>query len=86
MGTLPEIIAEDLGPGQIRDHGDPSKWTFLGSKAEPATGRGFDPGTKKVYEVFLDENGQRVGWHYWIKPDGSIEGGKFVFPESTVLS
>jgi hypothetical protein len=83
--TPPDVIVEELGPGHIQDHGDPDIWTYLGKKEVPATGRGFEAGTKKVYEVFLDENGQQVEWHYWVNPDGTVAGGKFVFPGATRL-
>jgi hypothetical protein len=36
-----------------------------------------------VYEVYLDENGNQIEWHYWINPDGTIDGGKLVFPGTT---
>jgi hypothetical protein len=38
---------------------------------------------KKVYEVYLDENGKQIEWHYWIDPDGILDGGKIVFPGTT---
>ena len=41
------------------------------------------PSSKKVYEVFLDENGKQIEWHYWINPDGTLDGGKIVFPGTT---
>ena len=81
--TDPDVIAEEMGPGHFRDHGDPSNWEYLGKKEVPASGRGFEPGTKKVYEVYLDENGNQIEWHYWKNADGTTEGGKLVFPGST---
>jgi hypothetical protein len=81
--TDPDTIAEEMGPGHFRDHGDPADWTPVGKVSVPATGAGFEPGTQKVYEGYLDENGQQIEWHYWIKPDGTVEGGKVVFPGTT---
>jgi RHS repeat-associated protein len=83
--TPPDIIAEELNFDQIQTHGDPGNWTYLGQKCVPATGRGFPPGTQKIYEVFLDEFGKQVEWHYWIMPDGTIYGGKFVPNGTTSL-
>ena len=81
--TDPDIIAEECGPGHIEDHGDPSTWRYLGKKQVPATETGRLPSSKKVYEVFLDENGKQIEWHYWINPDGTLDGGKIVFPGTT---
>ena len=66
--TSDDIIAEGMGPGHIESHGDPSSWKYLGRKTEPATEIGREAGSIKVYEVFLDENGKQVEWHYWVNP------------------
>jgi RHS repeat-associated protein len=82
----PDVIAsEHLGPGHFLNHGDPNKWKFLGRKPVPATGRGFDKGTKKVYDVYLDENGCQVEMHYWQKLDGTIFGERFEQAGSTTI-
>jgi hypothetical protein len=81
--TPPDHIADTLTIGQVRDHGDPARWTYPGKKAEPATERRRLAGSKKAYEVFLDENGKQIEWHYWVNPDGTIDGGKVVFPGTT---
>jgi hypothetical protein len=81
--THPDTIAEELGPGHIEDHGYPSTWKYLGKKPVPATEPGRLPGSKKIYEVFLDENGKQIEWHYWVEPDGTSDGGKVVFPGTT---
>jgi hypothetical protein len=85
LPTNPDVIAEELSYDQYLLHGDPANWTYQGSQIVPATGQGFEAGTQKVYEVFLDESGQQIEWHYWIGADGSIIGGKVVFPGSTAL-
>jgi hypothetical protein len=81
--TSSDTISEEMGPGHFRAHGDPSSWTYLGKKTLPATGTANLPGSRKVYEVFLDENGKQIEWHYWMNPDGTIDGGKIVFPGTT---
>jgi hypothetical protein len=81
--TDPNTIAEELGLAHIEKHGDPATWKYLGKKQVPATEPGRLAGSKKVYEVFLDENGKQIEWHYWINPDGTIDGGKVVFPGTT---
>ena len=81
--TDPDTIAEVLGPGHIERHGDPGTWKYLGKKQVPTTEPGRLEGSKKVYEVFLDENGEQIEWHYWISRDGTIDGGKVVFPGTT---
>jgi hypothetical protein len=81
--TSDDTIAEEMGPGHFEDHGDPSSWKYLGKMIEPATEMGREAGSKKVYEVFLDENGKQIEWHYWVNPDGTVEGGKLVFPGRT---
>jgi hypothetical protein len=63
-----------------------AKWTYVGKKSEPATEPGRLSGSKKVYEVFMDENGKQIEWHYWINPDGTIDGGKIAFPGTTARS
>ena len=81
--THHDRIAELLNPDQYEIHGDPIGWKFLFTKPVPATGIGFPPGTKKVYEVYLDENGWQVGIHYHHNPDGTKSGERFVYPETT---
>jgi hypothetical protein len=81
--TDPDIIAEECGLAQIEAHGDPSTWKYLGKKKVPATEPGRLRGSKKVYEVFLDEDGKQIEWHYWLNPDGTRDGGKIVFPGTT---
>ena len=81
--TPPDVIAEDLSLGHIRDHGDPSTWRYLGKKVVPATELGRLPGSQKVYEAYFDENGRQIEWHYWVNPDGTIDGGKLVYPGTT---
>src|SRR5262249_50770773 len=81
--TSADTIAEQMGPGHFRDHGDPSSWRYLGKKAVPAAEPGRQPGSTKVYEVFLDENGKQIEWHYWLNPNGTVDGGKVVFPGTT---
>jgi hypothetical protein len=81
--THPDTIAEELGLGHIERHGDPSTWKYLGKRQVPATELGRLEGSTKVYEVFLDANEKQIEWHYWLNPDGTIDGGKVVFPGTT---
>jgi hypothetical protein len=66
-------------------HGDPSAWKYLGKKTVRATEPGREPGSMKVYEVFLDENGNQVESHYWLNPDRTVDGGKLVYPGTTTI-
>jgi hypothetical protein len=84
--TDPDVIAEEMGPGHFDTHGDPNSWKYLGKKTEPATEIGREAGSKKVYEVYLDENGKQIEWHYWRNPDGTVDGGKLKFPGTTSRS
>ncbi len=81
--TDPDVIAEEMGPGHFDTHGDPNSWKYLGKKTEPATEIGREAGSKKVYEVYLDENGKQIEWHYWRNPDSTVDGGKLKFPGTT---
>jgi hypothetical protein len=59
----------------ILQHGDPSKWTFLGSKqgsGVPATSPLAQPGTTKHYDIYEDEFGDQIEIHYFRHADGSI--------------
>jgi len=84
--TDPDVIAEEMGPGHFDTHGDPSSWKYLGKKTEPATEIGREAGSKKVYEVYLNESGKQVEWHYWRNPNGTVDGGKLKFPGTTSRS
>jgi hypothetical protein len=57
-GTHPDVIGEELTFDQIETHGDPSTWTYIGTKSVPATEQGLPKGTLKVYEVFIDKSGK----------------------------
>ena len=81
--TDPDTIAEGRGPGHIELQGDPGTWGYLGKKQVPATEPGRLEGSKEIYEVFLRENGKQIEWHYWIDPNGMIDGGMVVFPGTT---
>src|SRR5262249_3524258 len=81
----PAEILEDLRPGDLAKHGDPNKWKFVGVKREPLTQVGAPPGHKKVYEVWEDEFGKKVEWHYELATDGTASVGKLEFPSTTQL-
>lgn len=52
-----------------------------GRGLEPASGAGAT--RSRADKVFLDESGKQIEWHYWLDPDGTLDGGKIVFPGTT---
>lgn len=59
----------------VLEHGDPSKWKFLGPKAGsgvPATSPLAVPGTTKHYDLYTDEFGDVIEVHYFRHPDRSV--------------
>lgn len=81
--TDPDIIAEECGLGHIEDHGDPRTWRYLGKRQVPATEPGRPPGSKKIYEESLDDDGKQIEWHHGINPDGILDGGTIASPGTT---
>jgi hypothetical protein len=79
----PNLIAEDMRPWQLRDHGHPSKWTYQYTRSPEATGVGFGPLDRKVYEVYTDIHGRQIEYHYHILGDGRIVETKVKFPGTT---
>jgi hypothetical protein len=59
----------------VIDHGDPSKWRYLGPKRgspTPATSVNALPGTMKHYDLYLDVHGDELELHYFRHPDGTV--------------
>jgi hypothetical protein len=64
---------------EIIQHGDPGRWKFKGVK--PGSGvLAHSPDapsdTLKIYEIYLDENGEDIEVHYFRHPDGTVSNVK----------
>ncbi len=63
----------------VIQHGDPSRWTFMGPKAGsgvPAHSPGAPPGTMKHYDIYRDDFGDEIEVHSFRHPDGSVSDVK----------
>jgi hypothetical protein len=59
----------------VIQHGDPSKWRYLGPKrGSPtvATSVNAPPGTMKHYDLYKDAYGDEVELHYFRHSDGTV--------------
>ncbi len=76
MSSIPQEDPLDyIDIDDVLQHGDPSKWTFVGRKAGsgvPATSPLAPPGTTKHYDIYKDEFGDDIEVHYFRHPDGSV--------------
>lgn len=76
MSNLPQEDPLDyIDWDDVIQHGNPSKWTFVGPKAGspvPATSPNALPGTTKHYDIYKDELGDQIEVHYFRHPDGSV--------------
>jgi hypothetical protein len=69
----------------VIQHGDPSRWTFLGPKSGsgvPAHSPKAPPGTIKHYDIYEDEFGDEIEVHYFRHPDGSVSNVKVKKPST----
>jgi hypothetical protein len=59
----------------VLQHGDPSKWMFVGPKVgspAPATSPNAPLGTTKHYDIYVDAFGDQIEVHYFRHADGSV--------------
>lgn len=76
MSNLPEEDPLDyIDFDDIIQHGDPTRWTFIGPKpgsGVPATSPHARTGTAKHYDIYTDAFGDRIEVHYFRHSDGSV--------------
>ena len=71
----PEDPLDYIDMDDVIQHGDPSRWTFVGPKVGspvPATSPNAGSGTMKHYDIYRDEFGDEIEVHYFRHPDGSV--------------
>lgn len=75
--TDPDVIAEDMGLGQVWVHGDPGNWTPIGNPRRiPSNAPGADPNDLKVLETWRDAFGKLIEYHYTRYANGTRSVGK----------
>ena len=75
--TDADVIAEDMGPGHIWDHGDPSNWTAVGTPRRlPSNAPGVAAGDLKVIETWRNAFGDHIEYHYFRYANGARSVGK----------
>lgn len=73
----PDVIAEDIGLGQVWGHGDPGHWTPVGTPRRISSNAvGADAGDLKVIETWQDEFDKMIEYHYIRYADGTRSVGK----------